>query len=145
MLDAPEASYLADSLYDVISRTARLLVRNDTDGLPVSISTLHCQACHIRPSCSSTLTFNHGHLVYTPDMNVCENRPESFVASVKLTPSLVAIFDTLRPASPDLNVYSFSETHREIVSSVQLELATLPHVETKTSEDLATVAKPVSQ
>ena len=62
----PQAFYLADGLYHVISRTARLQVKNDTDVLPVSISTLQCQACLIRPSSSSTLTFNHGDLVLTP-------------------------------------------------------------------------------
>ena len=77
-------------------------------------------------------------------MNVSENRPESFVASVKLTTSLAAFFDTLPTASPNLNVYSFGEAHREIFSSALLELATSPHVETKTSGDLATVAKPMS-
>ena len=124
--EATQASYLADGLYHVISRTARLQVKNDTDGLPISISTLQCQACLIRPSCSSTLTFNHGYLVLTPDMDFCGNRPEPFVASVKLTPSLAAVFNTLPPASADLNVYSFGEASREIVSSVQLELAALP-------------------
>ena len=51
--EAPQASYLADGLYYVISRTARLQFKNDTDGLPVTISTLQCQTCLIRPSCSS--------------------------------------------------------------------------------------------
>ena len=136
--EAPQASYLADGLDHVISRTARLQVENDTDGLPVSISTLQCQACLIRPSCSSSLTFNHGDLVLTPDMDFSENRPEPFVASVKLTPSLAAVFNTLHHANGDLNVYSFGEARREIVSSVQLELAALLHVKTMTNEDLRT-------
>ena len=38
--EAPQAFDLADGLYHVFSRTARLQVKNDTDGLPVSISTL---------------------------------------------------------------------------------------------------------
>ena len=142
--EAPQASYLADGLYHVISRIARLKVKNDTDGLPVSISTLQCQACLIRPSCSSTLTFNHGDLVLTPDMDFCETRPEQFVASVKLTPSLAAVCNTLPPASADLTVYSFGEARKEIISSVQLELAALPHVKTMTNEDLRTVAQPIS-
>ena len=33
--EAPEASYLADGLYHLTSRTARLQVKNDNDGLPV--------------------------------------------------------------------------------------------------------------
>ena len=84
--EAPQASSLADGLYHVISRTARLQVKIDTDGLPVTISTLQCQTCLIRPSCSSILSFNHGDLVLTPDMDFCETRPELFVASVELTP-----------------------------------------------------------
>ena len=142
--EAPQASYLADGFYHVISRTARLQVKNDTDGLPVSISTLLCQACLIRPSCLSTHTFNHGNLVLTPDMDFCETRPEPFVASVKLTPSLDAVFNTLPPASADFKVYSFGQARRKIVSSVQLEMAALPHVKTMTNEDLRTVAQPIS-
>ena len=142
--EAPQASYLADGLYYVISRTARLQVKNDTDGLPVSISILQCQACLIQRSCSSTLTFNHGDLVLTPQLDFCETRPELFVASVKLTISLAAVFNTLPPASADLNVYSFGEAQREIVPSVQLELAALPHVKTMTNEDLRTVAQPIA-
>ena len=142
--EAPQASYLGDGLYHVISRTAHLQVKNDTDGLPVSISTLQCQACPIRPSCSSILTFHHGDLVLTPDMDFCETRLEPFVASVKLTPSLAAVFNTLPPASADLILYSFGEARREIVSSVQLELAALPHVRTMTNQDLRTVAQPIS-
>ena len=140
---APQASYLADGLYHVLSRTGRLQVKNDTDGFPVSISTLQCPACLIRPSCSSTLTFNHGDLVLTPNMDVCETRPEPFVASVKHTPSLAAVFNRLPPASADLNVYAFGEVRREIVSSVQLELAALPHVKTMSNEDLPKVAQPI--
>ena len=77
-------------------------------------------------------------------MDFCETRPEPFIASVKLTPSLAAVLNTLPPASADLNVHSFGEAQREIVSSVQLELASLPHVKTMTNEDLRTVAQPIS-
>ena len=122
---APQASNLADGIYPVISCTARLQVKNDTVGLPVP--TLPCQACFIRPSCSSTLTFIFGDLVLTPDMDFCETRPEPFAASVKLTPSLAAFFNTLLPASADSNVHLFGEARSEIISSVQLELAALAH------------------
>ena len=77
-------------------------------------------------------------------MDFCETRPEPFVASVKLTPSLAAIFSTLPPASADLNVYSFGKARRGFFSSVQLELASLPHVKTMTNDDLRTVAQPIS-
>ena len=91
-----------------------------------------------------TLTFNHGDLILTPDMEFCQTRPEPFVALVKLTPCLAAVFNILPPASVDLNVFSFGEARREIVSSVQLELASLPDVKTMTNEDLRTVAQPMS-
>ena len=45
--EATQGSYLAVDLYHVMSGTARLQVKNDTDGLPVSLSTLHCQECLI--------------------------------------------------------------------------------------------------
>ena len=69
--EAPEVSYLAKGLYRVIFLTARLHFKNNTCGLPSSISTLQCQACLIRPSFSSTLFFNHGDLVHTPDVDFC--------------------------------------------------------------------------
>ena len=77
-------------------------------------------------------------------MDFCETRPEPFVASVKLTPSLAAVFNTVPPGSTDLNMYSFGEARREIVFSVQLELSALSHVKTMTNEDLRTVAQPIS-
>ena len=77
-------------------------------------------------------------------MDFCRTQPEAFVASVKLTPSLAADFNTLPSASADLNVYSFGEARREIVSSVQMELAAFLHFKAMTSEDLRTVAQPFS-
>ena len=38
-------------------------------------------------------------------------------------------------------MYSFGEARGEIVSSVQIELAALPHVKTMNNEDLRTVAQ----
>ena len=78
-------------------------------------------------------------------MDFCQTRPDPSVASVKLTRSLTALFESLPPTSADLNVYSFGEAHREIVSSVRLELAALLHVKTMISEDLRTVAPPILQ
>ena len=68
LLEAPQASNSADGVYHDILCTAGLLIKNDTDCLLVSISTFQCQACLIRPSCSSSLTFNHRDLVFTPDL-----------------------------------------------------------------------------
>ena len=106
--EAPQAFYLADGLYHVRSRTASLQVKDDTDGLAVSVSTLQCQAFLIRPISSSTFTLNHEDLVHTPHMDLCETHPEPFVGFLKITPSLAAVFNTLPSASADLNVNSFS-------------------------------------
>ena len=77
-------------------------------------------------------------------MDFCETRREPFVAPVKLTPTLTAIFKTVPSISADLNVYSLSDAWREIVSRVSLELAALRHVKTMTSKDIRTVAQPIS-
>ena len=61
---------------------------NDTHSHGTRMSTIDCQACVIRPGCSSKLTINHGDLVLNPDIDNCETRPEPFVAKVQLTPSL---------------------------------------------------------
>ena len=50
LLDAPQAFYFADGMYHIISRTATLQIKNDsqTDGL--SISCIQCQAPVMRPN-----------------------------------------------------------------------------------------------
>ena len=97
--DAPQAFYLADGLYHVISRKCHLPMMNDTHSHGTRMSTIDCQACVIRPSCSSKLTLNHGDLVLIPDMDYCETRPEPFIAKVQLTPSLQKVFEFLPPPS----------------------------------------------
>ena len=77
-------------------------------------------------------------------MNFCGIRPEPFVAAIKLSPSLAAVFETLPLTSADLNVYLFGEARTDNVSRVQVELAALLHVKTMTSQDLCTVAQPIS-
>ena len=98
-----------------------------------------------RPSFSPTLTFNHEDFVLNLDMEICETRPKPFVALVKLTPNSTAVFYVLPSAGADLNVCSFGDAGRKLVSSVHLELAALTRVKTMTSEDSRTVAQPISQ
>ena len=47
--DAPQASYLADGFYHVISRNSYLLMMNDTDFHGTRMCSIDCQACVIRP------------------------------------------------------------------------------------------------
>ena len=55
--EALQAFFFADSWYTVISRDPNIQMRNDS-GIGFSVSTLSCQACLVRPSCRSTLSFN---------------------------------------------------------------------------------------
>ena len=86
--DAPQALYLADGMYHVVSRHPALRMKKDSRSARFTISTLTCQACIVRPSCSSTLSFNQGDLVLTPDMEFCGTHPLPLIASIQLTPSL---------------------------------------------------------
>ena len=86
--DAPQAFYLADGMYHVVSRHPALRMKSDSRSAVFYISTLTCQACIVRPSCSSTLSFNQVDLVLTYDMDFCETNPLHLLASIQLTPSL---------------------------------------------------------
>ena len=92
--DAPQAFYLADGLYHIISRYPVLQVKNDSRLDGISLTTVLCQACIMRPSCTSTLSLslNQGDLKLSPDMDFCETRPEPLTATVALTPSLERVF-----------------------------------------------------
>ena len=90
--DAPQAFYLADGMYHVVSRHPALRMKNDSRSAGFTISTLTCQACIVRPSCRSTLSFNQGDLALTPDMDFCETYPLLLIASIQLTPSFDQVF-----------------------------------------------------
>ena len=51
----PQAFYLADGMYHVVSRHPALRMKNDSCSAGFTTSTLTCQACIVRPSCSCTL------------------------------------------------------------------------------------------
>ena len=143
--DAPQAFYLADGLYHVISRKCHLLMMNDTHSHATRMSTIDCQACVIRPGCSSKLTLNHGDLVLNPDMDYCESRPEPFFARVQLTPALQRVFESIPPTGAALNMYSHSEVRQSVLTSVRMELAELPEVHSMDFDKLKEVAEPISQ
>ena len=107
--DAPQASYLVDGMYHVVSRHPGLRMGNDSRSAGFTISTPTSQACIVRPSCSSTFSFNQGDLVLTPDMDFGENHPLPLIASIQLTPSLDEVFKHCPPASTQFRVYSVTE------------------------------------
>ena len=142
--DAPQAFYLADGMYHVVSRHPALRMKNDSRSAGFPISTLTCQACIVRPSCSSTLSFNQGDLVLTPDMDFCETHPLPLIASIQLTPSLDQVFKHVLPASSQFHVYSVAEARQSVLNSVRMELAENPDVKRTSPEALDQLTKPIA-
>ena len=142
--DAPQAFYLADGMYHVVSRYPALRMKNDSCSAGFSISTLTCQACIIRPSCSSTLSFNQGDLVLTPEMDFCETHPLPLIASIQLTPSLDQVFKHVPPASSQFHVYSVAEARQSVLNSVRMESAEIPDVKRMSPEALDQLTKPIA-
>ena len=101
--DAPQAFYLADGMYHIISRTATLQIKNDSQTHGLSIFSIQCLVCVMRPSCNSIISFNQGDLVLHPDMDFCETQPEPFLGSIQLTPSLQNVFSHV----PDIGATEF--------------------------------------
>ena len=77
---APQAFYLADGMYHVISRHSSLNMKNDSGTAGLSVQTLSCHVYIIHPSCTSTLSFNQGDFVLTSDMDVCEGEPHPLMS-----------------------------------------------------------------
>ena len=142
--DAPQAFYLADSMYHVVSRHPGLRMKNDSRSAGFTISTLTCQACIVRPSCSSTLSFNQGDLVLTPDMDFCETHPLPLIASIQLTPSLDQVFKDVPPESSHFHVYSVAEARQSVLNSVRMELAEIPDVKRMSPEALDQLTKHIA-
>ena len=84
--EAPQAIYLANGVYHLISRHPTIDVKNDSRSNGLSLSTIDCQTCVLRPSCDSTLYINQGDLVLSPDMDACKTTPEPYIATIKLVP-----------------------------------------------------------
>ena len=142
--DAPQAFHLADGMYHVISRHSSLHMKNDSRTAGLSVQTLSCHACIIRPSCTSTLSFNQGDLVLTPDMDYCESQPQPLIASIQLTPSLDQVFRHVPQASSRFHVYSIAEARQSVLNSVRMELAELPDVQRMSPETLDEITKPIA-
>ena len=119
-------------------------MKNDS-GTGFSFPTLSCQACLVRPSCGSTLSFNQGDLEIVPHINFCKNNPEPSLASIKLTPFLEQIFQHVPQASPKFHTYCVAEARQSVLSSVLLELAELHNVKRMSSETLADISRPIAQ
>lgn len=143
--DAPQAFYLAEGMYHVISRESVLQVTNNSRIHGIAISTIKCQACIMRPSCSSTLSINQGELVLTPDMDYCETHPDPFVATIALSPSLEQVFKHVPQANSLFNVYSLGEARQSVLESVRMELAELPDVQRMSATAVDDLTRPIAE
>ena len=73
-------------------------IKNDSRTNGLSLSTIDCQACVLRPSCESTIYINQGDVVLSPDMDACKTTPEPYIATIKLAPPLNQVFQNpIRP------------------------------------------------
>ena len=140
--DAPQAFYLADGMYHIISLDPNIQMKNDSSAAGFSISSLSCQACLIRPSCRSKLFFNQGDLELVPDMDFCKNNPEPLLATIELNPSLDQIFKQVPNATHKFHTYSIAEARQSVLSTVRLELAELPNAKRMSPETLADLTRP---
>ena len=140
--DAPQAFYLADGMYHVVSLHPALRMKNDSRSAGFTISTLTCQACMVGPSCSSTLSFNQGDLVLTPDMDFCETHALPVIASIHLTPSLDQVFKHVPSPSSQFHVCSVAEAQESVLNSVRM--AVILDVKRMSLEALDQLTKPIA-
>ena len=107
---APQAIYLANGVYHLISRNPTRDFKNDcrTNGLSRSI--IDYQACVLRPVCQNRNYINRGDLVLSPDLDACETTPKPYFAKIKMArplnqrfqkvPFLDSIFQVTQSAQP---------------------------------------------
>ena len=121
---------------------------NRKDGL--SLSTIDCQACVLRPSCEKTIYLNQGNLVLSPDMDACKTTPEPYIATIKLAPPLNQVCQNVQFDRLNFSSYSISAAQKSFLESVQLELTEIPDIrrmdpETKKTERINFCTLYVSQ
>ena len=144
LLEAPLAFYLADGMYHIISRDPILQVKNHSHNECISVTKVLCQACLTRPSCTSTLSFNQGDLVLSPDMDFCETNPKPFAATLALTHSLEQVFKHVPQTSNLFNDYSLGEARQSLTGSVQTELAETPDNHRMSPTAINELTKPIA-
>ena len=118
-------------------------IKNDSRTNGLSLSTIDCQACVLRPSCESTIYINQGDLVLPPDMDVCKTTPEPYIATIKLAPPLNQVFQNVPFDKLNFPSYSIGAARKSILESVQLELTEFPDVRRMDTETLQKLTEPI--
>ena len=112
-----------------------------TNGL--SLSTIDCQACVLRPSCESTIYINQGDLVLSPDMDACKTTPEPYIAKIKPAPPLNQVFQNVPFNRLNFPSKSIGAAQKSILESVQLELTEIPDARRMDPETLQKLTAPI--
>ena len=141
--EAPQATYLSNGVYHLISRYPTIDIKNDSRSNGLSLSTIDCQACVLRPSCESTLYINQGDLVLSTDMDACKTTPEPYIATIKLAPPLNQVFQNVPFDRLNFPSYSIGAAWKSILESVQLELTEIPDVRRMDPETLQKMTEPI--
>ena len=141
--EATQATYWANGVYHLISRYPTIDIKNDSRSNGLSLSTIDCQACVLRPSCESTLYINQGDLVLSPDMDACKTTPEPYIATIKLAPPLNQVFQNVPFDRLNFPSYSIGVARKSILESVQLELTEIPDVRRMDPETLQKLTEPI--
>ena len=141
--EAPQAIYLANGVYHLISHNPTMNIKNDSRTHGLSLSTIDCQACVFRPSCESTIYINQGDLVLSPDMEACKTTTEPYIATIKLAPPLNQIFQKVPFDRLTFPSYPIGAARKSILESVQLELTEIPDVRRMDAETLQKLTEPI--
>ena len=99
----------------------------------------------MRPSRTSSITFNQDALVLYPDMDFCETQPEPISPSIEVTPYLEKVFAHVPSISgSDLQAYSAGEARQSILGSLRMELAEKPDVHRMSAGTSDKLTKPIA-
>ena len=140
---APQAIYLANGVYHLISRNPTTDIKNDSRTHGLSLSTIDCQACVLRPSCESTIYNIQGDLVLTPDMDACKTTRRPYIATIKLLPPVNQVFQNVPFDKLIFPSYSVGAARKSILESVQLELTENPDIRRMNPETLQKLTEPI--
>ena len=140
--EAPQAIYLANGVYYLISLNPTMDIKNDNRTHGLSLSTIDCQACVLRPSCESTIYINQSDLVLSPDMDACKTTLEPYIATIELAPPLKKVFQNVPFDKLSFPSYSIGAARKSFLESVQLELTGIPDVRRMDPETLQKLTEP---
>ena len=141
--EAPHAIYLAKGVYHLFCWNPTTDIRNDSRTNGLSLSTIDCPACVLRPGFESTNYIDQGNLVLSPDMDACKTTLESYITTIKLAPPVNQVFQNFPFDRLNFPSYSINAARYSILESVQLELNEIPDVRPMDPDTLQKLTEPI--